>query len=190
MVAVSAVREMRRKMKWKRWEQGMRRHCYIGLSPPFCIQGIFGNRSSDLRRSDFSDVIYGPLPRLLRNRSPCRPFIAAISCYSPKNHRLLRHLLRLSNRYCTAVTPIFSPRFDCSGISACSSGTSCLLDWSFITPLVLTLAPHDHVIYCQARGLSGHTSPCGECALFSSRCFARGLAACSAGFLLSDPGTT
>ena len=30
----------------------------------------------------------------------------------------------------------------------------------------LTLAPHDYVIYCQARGLSGHTSPCGECVCF------------------------
>ena len=30
----------------------------------------------------------------------------------------------------------------------------------------LTLAPHDYVIYCQARGLSGHTSPRGECAYF------------------------
>ena len=27
----------------------------------------------------------------------------------------------------------------------------------------LTLAPHDYVIYCQARGLSGHTSPYSEC---------------------------
>ena len=26
----------------------------------------------------------------------------------------------------------------------------------------LTLAPRDYVTYCQARGLSGHTSPCGE----------------------------
>ena len=30
----------------------------------------------------------------------------------------------------------------------------------------LTLVPHDYVIYCQARGLSGHTSPCGECVCF------------------------
>ena len=30
----------------------------------------------------------------------------------------------------------------------------------------LTLAPHDYVIYCQARGLSGHTSPRGECVCF------------------------
>ena len=26
-----------------------------------------------------------------------------------------------------------------------------------------TLSPRDHVTYCQARGLSGHTSPYGEC---------------------------
>ena len=30
----------------------------------------------------------------------------------------------------------------------------------------LTLAPHDYVIYYQARGLSGHTSPRGECVCF------------------------
>ena len=30
-----------------------------------------------------------------------------------------------------------------------------------------TLAPHDHVTYCQAQGLSGHTSPCGECVFFN-----------------------
>ena len=46
------------------------------------------------------------------------------------------------------------------------------------------MAPHDYVIYCQARGLSRHTSPCGECALSHFGDYARGLAACSAGFLL------
>ena len=30
-----------------------------------------------------------------------------------------------------------------------------------------TLASRDHVTYCQARGLSGHTSPCGECVFFN-----------------------
>jgi hypothetical protein len=32
----------------------------------------------------------------------------------------------------------------------------------------LTQAPHDQVIYSQARGLSAHTSPCGEYAIFCS----------------------
>ena len=32
----------------------------------------------------------------------------------------------------------------------------------------MTLAPRDHVTYCQARGLSGHTSPCNECAFLIS----------------------
>ena len=32
--------------------------------------------------------------------------------------------------------------------------------------LLWTLAPHDYVICCQARRLSGHTSPHGECACF------------------------
>ena len=30
-----------------------------------------------------------------------------------------------------------------------------------------TLAPRDYVTYYQARGLSGHTSPCGECVFFN-----------------------
>ena len=42
-------------------------------------------------------------------------------------------------------------------------GTGCLLGWSFTILLLLTLAPHDYVIYYQARGLSGHTSPYDEC---------------------------
>ena len=45
------------------------------------------------------------------------------------------------------------------GLAACSTGL--LLFFYF-----LTLAPHDYVIYCQAQGLSGHTSPRGECACF------------------------
>ena len=45
-------------------------------------------------------------------------------------------------------------------------GTDCLLGWSSTILLLWTLAPHDYVIYCQARGLSGHTSPRGECVCF------------------------
>ena len=45
------------------------------------------------------------------------------------------------------------------GLAACSAGL--LLLFYF-----LTLAPYDYVIYYQARGLSGHTSPRGECAGF------------------------
>ena len=30
-----------------------------------------------------------------------------------------------------------------------------------------TLAPCDHVTYCQSQGLSGHTSPCDECVFFN-----------------------
>ena len=142
----------------------MRRHCYKALSPPFRIQGFFGNRSHNLHRSDFSDAAYGPLPGLLHNRSPSRSFIAAISCSSPKYHRLLRHLSRLSNSYCTTITPVFSPRLGFLDISVNGLGTGCLLGWSFYYFLFFTLAPHDCVTYYQARGLSGHTSPCGECA--------------------------
>jgi len=42
VVADSVAREMRRKMKWKRWERGLWRHYYIGFSPPFRIKGFLG----------------------------------------------------------------------------------------------------------------------------------------------------
>ena len=45
------------------------------------------------------------------------------------------------------------------GLAACSA--SFLLFFKF-----LTLAPNDYIICCQAQGLSGHTSPHGECAGF------------------------
>ena len=51
-------------------------------------------------------------------------------------------------------------------ISGLCSRTGCLLGWPFTILLLWTLAPHDYVIYYQARGLSGHTSPRGECACF------------------------
>ena len=46
------------------------------------------------------------------------------------------------------------------GLAACSAGL--LLLFYF-----LTLAPHDYIIYYQALGLSGHTSPHGECVCFN-----------------------
>ena len=45
------------------------------------------------------------------------------------------------------------------GLAACSVGLLLFF-------LLWTLAPHDYIIRCQARGLSGHTSPHGECACF------------------------
>ena len=45
------------------------------------------------------------------------------------------------------------------GLADCSA--SCLLFF-----LLWTLAPHDYVIYCQDRELSGHTSPRSDCACF------------------------
>ena len=63
----------------------------------------------------------------------------------------------------------------------------------FWLQLFLTLEPHDHVTYCQAQGLSGHTSPCGECALFilgfspGTDCL---LGWFSAFFYFLDPSTT
>jgi len=43
------------------------------------------------------------------------------------------------------------------------------MDLSFkiiLRTFLLTLAPRAYVTYYQARGLSGHTSPCGEYACF------------------------
>ena len=45
------------------------------------------------------------------------------------------------------------------GLASCSADF--LLFFKF-----LTLAPHDYIICYQARGLSGRTSPCGECVGF------------------------
>ena len=42
------------------------------------------------------------------------------------------------------------------GLAASSAGLLTIF-------LFLTLATHDYITYYQARGLSGHTSPCGEC---------------------------
>ena len=74
-----------------------------------------------------------------------------------------------------------------SGVLICACQT---MSARFQTSFSLTLLQDSFFIFQQARGLSGHTSPCGECALFSSRGYARGLATCSAGLLLSDPSTT
>jgi len=52
-------------------------------------------------------------------------------------------------------------------ISRLCPGIGCLLSWSSTFPLLWTLAPHVRVTYCHARGLSGHTSPCGECVCFN-----------------------
>ena len=53
----------------------------------------------------------------------------------------------------------FSFRGYAWGLAVCLAGFYYFLLW--------TLAPHDYVIYCQARGLSGHTSPYGECVCFN-----------------------
>ena len=51
-------------------------------------------------------------------------------------------------------------------VSGLCPGTGCLLSWSSTILLLWTLAPRDYVTYCQAWGLSGHTSPRGECVCF------------------------
>ena len=44
-----------RMAKWRRYERGKRRRSYKALSPPFRIRGFLGNRSCDLRPSEFFD---------------------------------------------------------------------------------------------------------------------------------------
>ena len=51
-------------------------------------------------------------------------------------------------------------------------GTGYLLGWSSAILLIWTLAPRDYVTYYQAQGLSGHTSPSGECVCFNLEDFA------------------
>ena len=133
--------------KWQRWGRGVRRHSYKALCQLFHNRGFLGNRSRDLYLSEFFDAAYGLLPGLLLNRGPCCLFIATIGYHSPNHRRLLRHLIRLSKRYCTAVTPVFSPRLDFSDIFDCCLGTDYLLDWFSTIFLFLTLAPRDCVTY-------------------------------------------
>ena len=70
--------------------------------------------------------------------------------------------------YCQAqgLSGRTSPYVECAFlILGLRPGIGCLLDWFSTFLLLWTLAPRDCVTYYQAQGLSGHTSPCGECAL-------------------------
>ena len=72
--------------------------------------------------------------------------------------------------YCSArgLTGHTSPCGECAFfILGLRPRTSCLLGWSFTILLLWTLAPHDYAIYCQARRLSGHTSPFDGCVCFN-----------------------
>ena len=118
---------LRRKTKWQSGKGGSA--CCSGTiikhePPTLRIQGFVGNRSMICASPNSPQQCGGPSPGLSRNYSMYRPFIAAI-CYCSSNiRRLLRHLLCLSNYYyCTAITPVFSPRFVFSKISTCGSGT-------------------------------------------------------------------
>ena len=89
------------------------------------------------------------------------------------NFLLLTTVLTLAPRdhitYCQArgLSGHTSPCGECAFlISRLRPRIGCLLGWSSTFLLLWTLAPHDYVIYYQARGLSGHTSPSGECACF------------------------
>ena len=48
--------------KGQRYERGVRRRSYKALPPPFRILGFLGNRSRDLRFSEFPAIESGPLP--------------------------------------------------------------------------------------------------------------------------------
>ena len=117
------VRGRRRKMKWQSGKGGSA-GCggtVIKHSPHFSHLRVFGKPLHNLRLSAFSET-GGPLLGLSRNCSLYHPFIAT-SCYcSPNIRRHLRHLLRLSNYYYTAVTLVFSLRFVFSKIFTCGSG--------------------------------------------------------------------
>ena len=97
--------------KGQRYERGVRQRGYIALPLPFRILGFLGNRSRDLRFSEFSATEGGPLPGLSHSPNPYHRFISAICYGSPNIHRLLRQPLWLSNYYCTTITPVSSPRF-------------------------------------------------------------------------------
>ena len=88
--------------------------------PPLCLNSEgFWETVPAIRAAPNSPTWFnGPQPGLSRNHSPRHSFIAAVCCYSPNNRRFLHNLSRLSNRYCTTITPIFSPRFDFSDIFA------------------------------------------------------------------------
>ena len=95
--------------KWQRWEHGVRRHSYIELPPPFVFEGFWETAPIIGASLNSSQQQGGLLPEFSRNRGPYRPFISAICYGSPNIRRLLRQPLRLSNYYCTTVTPVCSP---------------------------------------------------------------------------------
>jgi hypothetical protein len=55
-----------------------------------------------------------------------------------------------------------------SGTTSVRCTCRCISVSSFHGVSFKTLAPRAYITYYQARGLSGHTSPCGECACFST----------------------
>ena len=93
--------------KGQRCECGVRRHSYKALPPPFRIRGFLGNRFRDLRFSEFPQLKVGRYlglhAALARIADLCPQFVTA--------RRNLCQPLRLSDYYCTAITPVFSPRF-------------------------------------------------------------------------------
>ena len=104
------ARGLRRKMKWQSGKGGSV-GCggvVIKHSPHlFAFEGFWETAPTIYASPNSPQQHGGPLPGLSRNYSPYCPFITVICYYSPNIRRLLRHLLRLSNYYCTTTTPIF-----------------------------------------------------------------------------------
>ena len=83
------AQELRRNMirqNGKGGGHGVQRRSYKALRQLCHGRGFLGNRSRDLRRSDFSDAAYGPLSGPPCNRDPRHAFIVAVSFYPSNNH--------------------------------------------------------------------------------------------------------
>ena len=117
---------LRRKPKWRSGKGGSAEcgGAVIKHSPHFSHKGFLGNCSMICVSPNSSKRLGGPLPGLPRNCSPFRPFSPQLVTA----HRIFTDFsaipLRLSNSYCTAITLVFSPRFDFSKVSTCGSGTA------------------------------------------------------------------
>ena len=108
------MRGLRRKMKWqsgKGGNAGCGDAVVKHFSRPFAFEGFWETVPTIHASLNSPQQRGGPLPGLSHNCSPYHPFIVVICYCSPNIRQLLHHLLRISNNYCIAITPVFSPRF-------------------------------------------------------------------------------
>ena len=93
---------------WQRWEREVRRCSYKAL-PQLLHSMVFGKllpRFAPLRI--LCNIKVGRYLGFRATTARIADFISAICYGSPNIRRLLRQPLRLSNYYCTAITPVFS----------------------------------------------------------------------------------